>query len=429
MVSVCTPPAPGRKTKGYTVSVTLLARAVETQNRVWGQMQEISQRAEAESRDLTAEERQAWDKAEADLTQASTDIERFERLAKLDKVDRGQILPTSGSGTGGTDAEKRYADAFAKYMRRGINRLDSDERELMEGGFSELRDQGTGTDPTGGYLVPEGFRQKLVEVMKAFGGAINLAESITTDTGQDLPWVGNDDTGNIGELLGENTAVASQDFAFTGRKLKAHIFSSKMVKVPLALLQDSAFDLDTWIPRKLGERIGRKVAQMAIDGTGVDQPEGVTTNVTTGKTGTTGQTTSVIYNDLLDLEHAIDPSYRNERCRFLMHDSSLKVIRKMVDGQSRPLWVPVPTVGAAATINGWPYSIDNNMPVMAASAKSILFGDFASYYVVRQVRGVQTMRLSERYAELLQVAFFAWSRLDGGVQDPNAVKSYVNAAS
>lgn len=412
------------------MSAALLARAIERQNRSWNAMQEIQERANREGRDLTAEERQAWDRAEVDVREASGDIERFERSQHLDRVNRDDVVVTSeGEERTATDAERRYADAFGVYMRRGLGRLNEEQRELLERNFVENRDQGTGSDPAGGYLVPEGFRNTLIETMLAYGGLLGLAEQITTDTGQDLPWVSNDDTGNEGEILGENTSVSQKDLTFGGRKLKAHIFSSKMIKVPLALLQDSAFDLNAFIPRKCGERIGRRAARAWVTGTGVDEPEGITANVTAGKTGAAGQTTSITYDDLIDLEHSVDVAYRSQRARFVWHDLTLAAIRKLKDGQQRPLWVPMLAPGVPATVNGREYTVDNSMPTMQASAKSVLFGDIQAAYVVRTVRGVATMRLSERYAEALQVAFFSWARMDGAVQDPAAVKAYVNAAS
>ena len=277
--------------------------------------------------------------------------------------------------------------------------------------------------------MPEGFRNTLVETMKAFGGIADLAEFVITATGNDLPWVTVDDTSNEGEILGENDTVGEQEILFGGRKLKAHIYSSKMVKVPRALLQDTVFDLESFLPRKLGERIGRRSARSWITGTGVDEPEGITTNITIGKTGAGGQTTSVIYNDLIDLEHSVDPAYRGPNARFVLADSALKVLRKIVDGQSRPLWVPVPAPGFPATINGRPYAIDNSMPAPAASAKSILFGDIKAAYVIRLVQSIQTLRLAERYAEKLQVAFLSFARMDGMLQDPNAVRGYQHPAS
>lgn len=410
------------------MSAALLSRAIERQQKTWARMQEISGRADGEGRDLTAEERASWDAAEADLNEAGKDVERFQRAGDLDKVDRSKVVDTGGDKPDGDEAAERYARAFGTYLRRGMSRLSAEDRELIEAQYTELRDQSTQVDTAGGYLVPDGYRNKMVETIKSYGGLAQLAETIITDTGNDLPWLANDDTGNEGEILGENELVTQQDVSFTGRKLKAHIFSSKMVKVPLTLLQDTAFDLEDWLPRKLAERIGRRSARAWITGTGVDEPQGVITGATTGKTGASGQTTTVIYDDTIDLEHSIDPAYR-PRARYVLHDQTLAVIRKLKDADGRPIWVPTPTAGFPNTINGYPYSIENSMPTPAAGAKTILFGDIRAHYVIRMVRGISQIRLAERYAEYLQVAFFAWARMDGMIQDPAAAKAYTHAAS
>jgi HK97 family phage major capsid protein len=73
--------------------------------------------------------------------------------------------------------------------------------------------------------------------------------------------------------------------------------------------------------------------------------------------------------------------------------------------------------------------INQDMPVMAANAKSIAFGDFQSAYVIRQVTGVQVKRFDERFADALQVGFLSFARYDGTVDDANAAKLYVNSAT
>lgn len=412
---------------------TQLTRLVEEQNTVWQRMQDIQALVERENRDWTAEERANWDAAEARLTEVSGDIERMNRMAALDKVDRGEVITTSGEpGEGrGTDAEekaKRYNDAFGRYLRGGMDRLSPDQRNLMMDHEVDLRAMGAGIDTAGGFTVPDEFRNIMTETMKAFGGLLGLADVITTSTGADLKWPTNDDTGNEGEILGENAAAGEQDLTVGGKTLKAHIFSSKQVRLSLSLLQDSAFGLDAWVPKKLGERIGRRSARAWTTGTGIDQPEGLTTSAVVGKQGASGQTTSVIYDDLIDLEHSVDSAYR-ATARYLMHDSTLKVIRKLKDTQGRPLWVPIPAPGFPSTINGFEYTLDNSMPVPAASAKTIAFGDFKAGYVIRQVQAVQTLRLVERYAEYLQVGFLGFSRMDGGIQDSSAIRMYQHAAS
>jgi HK97 family phage major capsid protein len=397
-------------------------------------MQEIMEGSEGRVQ-LTDEERANWDAAEADLTRISGDLERLERMAHLGSVDRDQIITTSDQGDDQAAEDARYAQAFHRYMRYGMEGLETEDRQILRGSWSMLQERGgtralgTVPDTAGGYLVPDEFRGVMTETMKAFGGLLNICTVITTDTGADLRWPTNDDTGNEGDLLSEGGTVPEQDMTVGERELGAYTFTSKLVRVNWQLLQDNAFDIESWLPRKLGERIGRGVARYLCTGTGVKQPQGLATGVRVGKTGASGQTTSITYDDTIDLEHSIDPAYRGANCRWAMCDSTLKVLRKLKDGDQRPLWVPVPAPGFAATINGYPYTIDNSLPVPAASAKSLFFGDFQAGYIVRQVRGVQSVRLNERYADQMQTGFFGYSRIDGMVDDGSAIAAYEHAAS
>lgn len=332
------------------------------------------------------------------------------------------------------DAE--YAKAYSAYLRYGHGGIEPEDRKALQAGWFDgknLRAQGTGTT-AGGYFVPQGFRNRIVETLKDFGQVRNVAEVITTETGNDLPWPTVNDTANVGAILAENTQVTEQDVVLGQATLGAYVYTSKLVRVSLQLLQDSAFNLEEWLPRKLGERIGRATNAHFTTGTGTGQPDGVVTSATAGKTGATGQTVTVIYNDLVDLVHSIDPAYRNARSRFMAHDLSFAVIRKIRDdsggsGLGRPIWEPSIQVGEPGSLLGYPLVANNDMPVMAASAKSILFGDFRAYYVIREVLGIQQLRLEERYADFLQVGFLAFMRTDGTAQDTNAVKAYVNSAT
>jgi len=413
-----------------------LKKLVEEQNKLWTRMQDIQRAAEEDSRDWTVEERTNWDAANERLDVVSGDIDRLERSAKLEAADYFRDNPGGAAGTEVEIPEKveeqraaKYERAFGTYLRHGMERLDHEERQLLLNNQQEVRAQGVATTSVGGFLVPPGYRTVLSETLKAYGGLINYANVITTSTGNPLQWPTNDDTGNVGSILAENTAITELAVAFGSRTLGAYMYTSRLVLVSLQLLQDSAFDLDTWLPKKLGQRLGRAVAAHLIAGTGSGQPTGISTNVVTGKTGATGQTLTVIYDDLVDLEHSLDPAYRGPNCRYLMNDATLKVIRKLKDNQGRPLWVPVPAPGFAAQINGWPYVIDQGMPVPAANAKSILFGDFNLGFIVRQVLDVQMVRLTERFADQLQVGFFGFQRLDAAPDDPAAVKAYVNSAT
>lgn len=411
----------------------LLTRALEKRANTWSQMQEIQATAEREGRsELTAEERQKWDAAEADLTAASQDVERMERMARLDTVQRDQLVVAGGSAEerGEVDQEAAYREAFGAFTRRGMSGLDNEQRQLLMSNMSEVRAQATSPGSAGGYFIPTDTLARITETMKAYGGILGLANILNTTSGNPLNWPSNDDTANVGAILSENSQITEQDVTLGQKTLGAFTYTSKLVRVSLQLLQDDAFNIDTWLPRKLGERIGRAVAAHLATGVGTTQPEGLFTNATAGKTGTTGQTTSIIYDDLIDLIHSVDPAYRQSpSTRFVMSDSALKMVRKLKDGNNLPLWQPSTQMGVPDTLLGYGVTVDNGVPVPAANAKSIGFGDINAAYVVRQVAGGQMMRLEERYADYLQVGFFGFLRLDAKPDDTSAFRVYAHSAT
>ncbi|ODA69519.1 phage major capsid protein [Streptomyces sp. AVP053U2] len=402
----------------------------------WDAAQKFQDRAASDDK-LSAEDRAAWDAALADVERLSVDIEREERHQRLANVDYSQVIDATRDADeerhGGPDKAEAYANAWRSWVREGTTELSSEERSALRTGWvdgKELRAQGVATGAAGGYMVPAPFRAKLVETMEFYSSMRDVAEVITTETGATLPWPTNDDTANVGAILAENTQVTEQDVTLGTNDIGAYMYTSKLVRVSLQLLNDNAFDLESWLAGVLGRRIGRAQNIHFTTGTGTAQPEGVQTNAVVGKTGASGQTTTVTYDDLIDLIHSVDPAYRNSgRARFMFSDATLSAARKLKDSQGRPLWEPSIQVGAPDGLLGYGYTINQDMPAMAASAKSILFGDFYAGYLIRDVQDVQLLRLAERYADYLQVGFLAFARTDGTPQDTAAYRAYANAAS
>jgi HK97 family phage major capsid protein len=155
-----------------------------------------------------------------------------------------------------------------------------------------------------------------------------------------------------------------------------------------------------------------------------------TTTLATGATTTLGSGTTG-YDSLLDLIHSVDPAYRAlPETKFVAHDSFLKAVRKVKDTQNRPLWQPDYLGGGDRDlILGYPVVIDNSMATMAANSVSALFGNFRRGYIWRNVLGLQMLRLTERYADFLQVGFLGFMRGDGRVQDPKALAALVQSAT
>lgn len=403
---------------------------------IWERMQAID--AAAPDGVFDAEQRVNWDKADADLTKLCEARDIQERIGTigtdLERVDRSSIIVLDAPETKRT-AEADYEDAFTQWTRWGQTGLNAEQRGIMQSRVAqmpnEVRAQST-TTTAGGYLIPQGFRDVLIETLKYYGGVRDNVTTIQTSSGNLLPWPKMDDTSNVGAILSENSQAGQVDLTVGQTQLGAYMYTSNIVLVSLQLLQDALIDVNQLVPRKLGERLGRIQNTHFTVGTGSSQPLGIGYSPTTGATGTTGQTLTVIYDDLITLIHSVDYAYRaraGDAAKFMMKDSTLAAVRRLKDTQGHPLWQPTLQAGVPDNLLGYQVITNNDLPTMGVSTKSILFGDFRAGYVIRDVLGIQAMRLEERYADYLQVAFLAFMRSDATVQDSSAYKAYVNSAT
>ena len=390
------------------------------------------------NRGLNSEEQDKFNRLEADYTATEASIKSAERVDEIDndlsKVPADKIAAVMGEEVYGAEAEKEnkrlHNQAFSKYLRGGLEGMTPEEKQFMRNKFQgadpgKIKAAQTLTTTGGGYLIPQGFSDQLEEALKWYGGILGNCDEFTTESGNPMPWPSVNDTANQGRVLGVNTQVTETDLTFGQTTFNAYIFSSDSILVPLALIEDSYFNLDAFIAKALGRRIGRKLNNMLTVGTGTNQPTGIqTAAVAAGLTvqGAVGDATSASYPDLVDILHLVDPAYRQmPSAKWMFNDSTLKVFRLLKDTAGRPLWQPALGAGFGngfpETILDKPYVINNDMPSMAASAFSVLFGDLSSYKVRRVASGTTVLRLVERYADFLQVGYIGFMRADGNLLD------------
>lgn len=414
---------------------------IEERARVWGRMQDIRSQAETNPNgEFTAEQRANWDAAEARLTELTGDINREQAGDSIER-DMQQAMPPVLSSPVGVHAPEtversasdRYSEAFQAFARRGINGINAEQRDMLEGHFvsansAEFRALSVGTSAAGGYTVPPGFRDTLVETMKWYGAVRDVATVVNSDNGAPLQWPTFNGTAQIGRILAENTQVTQTDPVFGTATLNAYMYDSDLVLVPYQFLQDTNIDVEAFLARILGERIARIQNQHFTTGTGTAQPLGIQTNATSAVTLATGNTTTLTYAGLLALVHGVDPAYR-QGGQFMLSDAALMAGRSILDADGRPLWQPSIQAGAPDTLLGYGVVINNDMPAPAAGVKSVLFGDFRRGYIIRDITGITVMRLGERYADFLQVGWHAYSRADATVQDPAAYRALTQSAT
>ncbi len=410
----------------------------EKRANAWAEMQNITTPADEEGRVLNADESQRWESFETELTGLTHQIEiEVKRAARASEANETRTVVDPANyhaeiTVEEVSTEDRYAEAWRSWARGGIGNLDPEQRQLMVKRFDnspELRAQGVGTTTAGGYFVPAEFRDTLIERQIFQGSVRSVATVISTDSGASLPWPTVDDTANVGAILAENTQVTEQDVTIGQASLDVYMYTSKLVRVSLQLINDSAIDVDDLLGRLLAMRIARIQNQHFTTGTGTAQPEGIQTNATSGVTLPTGNTTAITYDGLVDLIHSVDPAYRTSNSAFMMRDAGLATIRKLKDTTGQPLWQPSLQAGQPDNILSYPVITNPDMPAAAASVKSVLFGDFRAGYVIRDVTAVQALRLEERYADFLQVAFLLFQRSGARPQDANAYRALTQSAT
>lgn len=430
-----------------TDTMTREKALLEERASIWARMQEITNRAVADGRDLTDEENQSYAAAEEDLDKKGAEVDRLrahrERERQMGQVDRSDLrgVPTASDEQreeAGPVGTKLYERAFDKWVRGGRYGLEGEEVRALQAGFQatsqeELRAAGVGTASAGGYTVPPAFRNRLVEKLVAVTAVRQVAEVISTDSGADLPWPTVDDTGNIGAILAENTQVTEQDVTFGQASLKAYMYTSKLIRVSFQLLNDTGFDLEGFLARILATRIGRIQNQHFTTGTGTAQPQGLVTGGTVGATLATGNTTGLTVttgvDGLLDLIDSVDIAYASGDLRWMFSQTYRRLVRKLRDADNRLLWEPSLQVGTPDSLLGYGIVLNNDMPPAAANSKSVAFGDFREGYVIRDVNDFFLLRLEERYADFLQTGFVGFQRSDGAVQNAFAYKLLQQSAT
>lgn len=352
-----------------------------------------------------------------------------ERIAREERVIQfaaDEVAAMGAADQVARNAGKGSLDAKAlldKWMRGGDKALSAEDWTAIRNTMS------TTTNSEGGYTVATEVASVVLDALKAFGGMRNVATVIRTAQGNPMTWPTSDGTSETGEILAENAGATDADPSFGTKSLPVYKYSSKVVTVPIELLMDTSVDMEAFVRGRIAHRLGRITNTHFTTGDGSSKPTGLIGAVSVGKTGASGQTASIIYDDLVDLEHSVDPAYR-VGAKWMFNDAILKLIKKLKDSDNRPIWLPDVAGNAPSTILGYGYQVNQDVATPAASAKTVAFGDM-SKYVIRDVMALTYYRFDDSaFAKKGQVGFLAFLRSGGNYMDVGgAVKVYQHPAS
>ena len=369
----------------------------------------------------SAEKQAEFDEKATLLERARGQISAIEKAAQ-DSVERN-VSDIERFRVSAGDKSPEWK-AIEIYLRNEMARMSSEQMATVRNAMS------TTTAAEGGYTVPAEIAAMVIAKLKWFGGMRSVATILSTVGGNALNFPTSDGTAEVGEIVAENAPAAGGDITFGTIALPVFKYSSKKIALPWELIDDSAIDVVAFVVERLAMRIARIQNTHFTTGGGTTVPDGIVPKAVLGKTGTTGQTLTVIYDDLVDLKFSVDKAYRQNGAKWMMNDLSIAVISKLKETSGAPIWQPGITADAPDVLLGHAIETNNDMAVMAANAKSILFGDL-SQYTIRDVQGSTSLRRFDdsAFGLLGQVGFCGWQRSGGNLLQTAAVKYYINSAT
>ncbi|WP_213778870.1 phage major capsid protein [Caballeronia sp. dw_276] len=372
-----------------------------------------------------------WEELNAKLTDIDAQITREQRM--LDANAEQHFNDITGAAADILNGKSRKdktpeQQTYARWLRGGNEALSAAEWTAIRNTMS------TDTPAQGGYTVQTDIAATIIEALKSFGGMRQVAEVFTTQQGNLIEFPTSDGTGEVGEIVGQNAPAGAQDPSFGTVPLSVFKYGSKVVAVPIELLQDSEVDIEAFVRNRLTTRLGRITNAHFTAGDGTNKPKGLFASLSAGVVAAAGGATTVTFDNLVDLQESIDEAYAGPNCKWMFHQSTRRTIRKLKDGNGRPIWTPSYDAGIAGAspdqLLGSDIQINNDAPVLGASNTPIAFGDF-SYYKIRDVMGLTMFRFADSaYASKGQVGFLAWMRSGGAWTDiGGAAKTFQNSAT
>lgn len=362
---------------------------------------------------VSGEDAATYDKMEADVMDLGKQIDRLERQSAIEaEMQKATSTPIMNKpSTGQTDEGKtgRATDEYKRAFWNGMrNKLSYEVQNALS----------IGTDSEGGYLVPDEYEKKLVQALEDQVFFRSLATVIKTSSGdRKIPIVT-----SKGEAawIDEGGQFPESDDSFGQTSISAYKLAT-MIKVSDELLNDSVFNVESYISNEFGRRIGTKEEEAFFVGDGKGKPIGIFNATGGAETGITANTVSITFDDVMDLYYSLRAPYRN-KASWLLNDSTVKAIRKLKDGNGNYIWQPSVREGEPDRILNRPYRTSIYVPEIAAGNRVMSFGDYSHYWIADR-QGRSFKRLNELFATTGQVGFLASERVDGKLILSEAVKT------
>ena len=363
---------------------------------------------------LSVEDDATYSKMEKEFDELTASITRAQRRANMEmEMNKPVNAPITAKPMVMTEPEDSTGRASKGYKKNFWNAMR--RKQMTPEMVNALQ---IGTDSEGGYLVPDEYEKTLVEALEEENIFRKLAHVISTSSGdRKIPVVASKGSAS---WVDEEGTIPDSDDAFNQVSIGAYKLGT-LIKVSNELLNDSVFNLESYISKEFARRIGSKEEDAFFNGNGTGKPVGIFNATGGAEVGVTAASaTAITADEIIDLFYSLKAPYRKNAV-WILNDATIKAIRKLKDNNGNYLWQPSLTAGTPDTMLGRPVYTSSYVPTIAAGAKTIAFGDF-SYYWIADRAGRNFKKLTELYAANDQTGFVATQRVDGKLILPEAIK-------
>lgn len=384
----------------------------EKRNKLVGMMDTFLDTHSTDKGTLSAEDDKTYKDMETEIAQLTDSIHRMERREEIEaelskptsKPITGKPMKADGDKAAKTGrASDEYKKALLQAMRTNFRQISNVLQE--------------GIDPQGGYLVPDEYDKRLIDILTEENVMRTLGTNITTSGEHKINIAA---TKPAAAWIEEGGTLTFGDATFDQIILDAHKLHVA-IKVTEELLYDNAFNLENYILTQFGKALSNAEEDAFINGTGVGQPLGILAETGGAQVGvTTASSTKVTADEIINLVYSLKRPYRKNAV-FLANDVCVAELRKLKDNNGQYLWQPSLQAGEPDRVLGYKVYTSPYFPVPTAGGTAVAFGDF-SYYNIGD-RGTRSFaELKELFAGNGMIGFVAKERVDGKLVLPEAVK-------
>ena len=384
----------------------------EKRNKLVGMMDTFLDTHTTDKGTLSAEDDKTYKDMETEVAQLTDSIHRIERR---EEIEAELSKPTSKPLTGKpmkADGDKavKTGRASDEYKKALLQAMRTNFRQIS----NVLQE---GIDPQGGYLVPDEYDKRLIDILTEENVMRTLGTNITTSGEHKINIAA---TKPAAAWIEEGGTLTFGDATFDQIILDAHKLHVA-IKVTEELLYDNAFNLENYILTQFGKALSNAEEDAFINGTGVGQPLGILAETGGAQVGvTSASSTKVTADEIINLVYSLKRPYRKNAV-FLANDVCVAELRKLKDNNGQYLWQPSLQAGEPDRVLGYKVYTSPYFPVPTAGGTAVAFGDF-SYYNIGD-RGTRSFaELKELFAGNGMIGFVAKERVDGKLVLPEAIK-------